>query len=160
MKALTLLTIAALALASWAAAQDLRPDQRLAERQFADIDQDDDGRLTPEEFAAYGDLVFVSMDSDESGSLDEPEFLGWGFGMQNLADAAGTRQGYDTALRLVFDLWDRDNDGAVLLDEQRDAQGMAFAFADADEDGGLGQAEFADNYVLNIALRTALSAAP
>ncbi len=132
MKVLTFLIVAAAACGSWAAAQELRPDQALAARQFTDIDADQDGRLTVEEFAAYSDLVFVSMDSDESQDLSEQEFLGWGFGMQNLADDAGARQGYDTAVRVVFDLWDRNNDGAIGADEQRDGQSMAFEFADAD----------------------------
>ncbi len=128
----TFLTVAAVTTSSWATAQELRPDQALAAQQFADIDADQDGRLTVEEFAAYSELVFVSMDSDESQDLSEQEFLGWGFGMQNLADEAGARQGYDTAVRVVFDLWDRDNDGAIGADEQRDGQSMAFEFADAD----------------------------
>ena len=76
---------------SWAAAQDPQPGQALANRQSADVDvdADGDGRLTADEFAAYGDLVFVSMDSEESGGLAEQEFTSWGFGMQNPANEAG-----------------------------------------------------------------------
>lgn len=158
MRALILLSVALAGCVSSAAAQDLRPERRLAELQFADIDEDDDGRLTAAEFMAYGDLVFVSMDSDKSRGLSEREFLDWGFGMHNVVDEAGVRQGDDTAVRVVFDLWDRDNDGAIDAPEQRDAHRMALGFADADADGRLDPAEFADNFILNIALRSALSA--
>jgi Ca2+-binding EF-hand superfamily protein len=136
------------------------PSEALARQQFLDIDGDRDGLATADEFASYADLVMVSMDSDESGDLAEEEFTSWGFGMQNLADAAGTRQGYDTALRVVFDYWDRDNDAAISKGELVAASMSSFAYADTSGDRMLDGAEFADNFLLNIVLRTALTVAP
>jgi Ca2+-binding EF-hand superfamily protein len=132
----------------------------LAHLQFRDIDADHDGQASSDEFSAYSDLVLVSMDSDGSGDLSEQEFTSWGFGMQNLADAAGTRQGYDTALRVIFDYWDRDNDAAISAAERSDASMSSFAYADTSGDAMLNEAEFRDNVLLNIALRTALTTAP
>jgi hypothetical protein len=132
----------------------------LAHLQFRDIDADHDGLATADEFTAYSDLVLVSMDSDGSGDLREQEFTSWGFGMQNLADAAGTRQGYDTALRVIFDYWDRDNDAAISAAELSDASMSSFAHADTGGDAMLDEAEFRDNVLLNIALRTALTGSP
>ncbi len=132
----------------------------LAHLQFRDIDADHDGLATGDEFTAYSDLVLVSMDSDGSGDLSEQEFTSWGFGMQNLADAAGTRQGYDTALRVIFDYWDHDNDAAISAGELSDASMSSFAYADTSGDAMLDEAEFTDNFLLNIALRNALTAAP
>ncbi len=150
----------AAAWAAAAAAQDISPAEELARQQFRDIDADHDGLATAGEFASYADLVMVSMDSDESGDLTEQEFTSWGFGMQNLADAAGTRQGYDTALRVVFDYWDRDNDAAISTGELSGASVSSFAYADTSGDLMLDQAEFTDNFLLNIVLRTALTATP
>ena len=132
----------------------------LAHLQFGDIDTDDDGLATADEFTAYSDFVMISMDSDRSGDLSEQEFTSWGFGMQNLADAAGTRLGYDTALRLIFDYLDHDNDAAISADELSEASMNSFAYADTSGDVMLDEAEFRDNFLLNIALRTALTAAP
>jgi Ca2+-binding EF-hand superfamily protein len=117
----------------------------LAQLQFRDIDSNDDGLTTSDEFTAYSDLVMVSMDSDGNGDLSEQEFTSWGFGMQNLADAAGTRQGYDTALRVIFDYWDHDNDAAISAAELGDASMSSFAYADTSGDAMLDEAEFRDN---------------
>ena len=132
----------------------------LAHLQFGDIDTDRDGLATGDEFTAYSDLVMVSMDSDGSGDLSEQEFTSWGFGMQNLADAAGTRQGYNTALRVIFDYWDHDNDAAISAAELSGASMSSFAYADTSGDAMLDEAEFRDNVLLNIALRTALTGSP
>jgi hypothetical protein len=146
--------------ASDAAAQDQPLGTQLAQLQFRDIDVDHNGLATADEFTAYGDLTMVSMDSDGSGDLSEQEFTSWGFGMHNLADATGTRQGYDTALRVIFDYWDHDNDAEISAGELSDASMSSFAYADTSGDVMLDEAEFSDNFLLNIALRNALAAAP
>ena len=146
--------------ASEAAAQDRPLGTQLTQLQFRDIDADHNGLATAVEFTAYGDLSMVSMDSDGSGDLSEQEFISWGFGMHTLADATGTRQGYDTALRVIFDYWDHDNDAEISAGELSDASMSSFAYADISGDAMLDEAEFRDNFLLNIALRSALTAAP
>jgi Ca2+-binding EF-hand superfamily protein len=152
--------LCAVVLAAPAMAQDPSQGRDLAALSFVDSDRDGDARLTPEELEAQSDRVFVSMDSDEGGTLSEQEFLSWGFGMSNLADESGTRQSHDTALRIVFDLWDRDNDGAVTEAEQSEGIASSFAYADLDADGALAEDEFLQGFIVNLGMRNALSAAP
>ncbi len=158
MKPIVAGVICALTLAWQAAAQDLSSGRALAAQTFADSDADGDGRLMPEELQAHSGLVFVSMDSDEGGTLSEQEFLSWGFGMSNLADLSGTRQSHDTALRMVFDLWDRDNDSLVTEAEQSEGVATSFDYADLDADGALTEEEFLQGFIVNLGMRNALSA--
>jgi Ca2+-binding EF-hand superfamily protein len=158
MKAIVAGVIGAMALTQQAAAQDLSTGRSLAAQTFFDSDADGDARLTAEELEAHSGLVFVSMDADEGGTLSEQEFLSWGFGMSNLADEGGTRQSHDTALRMVFDLWDRDNDAAVTEAEQSEGVATSFAYADLDADGALTEEEFLQGFIVNLGMRNALSA--
>lgn len=150
---------AALLTATLALAQDDLPEgARLALQGFASMDEDGSGTVSEAEMAAYEELVFVSMDSDGSGGVDEHEFTSWGWGQENLAAEGGQTQAYDTARRIVVDLLDRSNDGAISPEEQREGMAAFFAYADRDGDGALTPEEYLGDFITSVALRTALTA--
>ena len=105
---------------------------------------------------AFGDDVFLSMDSDGSGSLSLGEFYNWGFGMHNAAADAGQTQAFETAMRVVFALWDRDADNRIPVQEYRQAFGNELLRADLDQDGILTETEFLAGFSIVVASRAAI----
>ncbi len=123
---------------------------------FTSTDENSDGKLSMTEMRQQGASIFVSMDADDNASLTFGEFSSWGFGMQNFAEDLNRIGRYETALKIVFDLWDRDKDGNVTTREHREGVVADTIRADMDNNGRLSQSEFLGAFVLNVALRAAL----
>ena len=133
--------------------------KQLARLGFMGADANSDGILTAPEMQTMGRDIFVSMDGDEDESLSVEEFSSWGFGMRNIAEETGRVQAYDTALKIVFGLWDRNKDNAVSALEHRQAVSFDMMRADLNQDGQLTESEFLGSFILNVALRAALKPA-
>lgn len=155
--ALTLL-LSTFALGLTAPAQAQSDGADLAALAFTSTDADSNGQLSMTEMRQQGALIFVSMDADENDSLTFDEFSSWGFGFQNFAEDLNRVGRYQTALRIVFDLWDHDKDGNVTAREHREGVVTDTIRADMDNNGRLNQPEFLGAFVLNVALRAALKA--
>ena len=54
--------------------------------------------------------ISLSSWTDDNGNLTWQEFSTWGFGMEDVAVETGREQAYETARKVVFDLWDRSDD--------------------------------------------------
>lgn len=121
------------------------------------IDANSDSVIAPDEMAAYGTIVFDTLDIDADGILLRDETAAFRFGMTEIAEFRGRKQAYDTAQSIVFDIFDRDNDGEVTRNEHEHGFRRAFRFADLDEDGLLTMREYLEGFILNIAMRAALS---
>lgn len=136
--------------------------------QFEKFDDDDDGRVSREEFEArphaHGDpaTLFGSRDSDRDGALTEAEFCsGWrpgpaarqGAGRGPGPAARGPRRRMAEPLREPgcgghFDAFDADHDGSLTFEEfdawphPRGEPRSLFDARDADTDGVVTRAEF------------------
>lgn len=86
---------------------------------FKSIDDDWNGVVTRSEYSNIGDDVFVSMDGNSSGSLSLSEFYACGFGLRDTAKMAGQAEAFNTAMRVVFALWDCDADNLITKQEYR-----------------------------------------
>ena len=80
--------------------------RRLATLAFKSVDENQDGYASLEEQMRQAENFFVSMDADDNGILSWQEFSTWGFGMEDVAQESGREQAYETARKVVFDLWD------------------------------------------------------
>lgn len=138
-----------------AAAQDT-PGKVLAEATFKQIDANADGAIPIDELQAFRGDVFVSMDADSDGAVTLPEFQGWDFGFVNIAESADRLEGFSTAQKLIFDLWDRDNDQQMTSDEMGAAMDRELPYADLNVDGSLDVTEFIMGFGVMIAYRAAL----
>ena len=143
-------------LAGMATAQSREEAVSLSMLGFTSVDGDGDASLTPAEIISYGGLVFTSMDSDENEMLSEQEYVDWGWGQLSLADEQGRTQAYDATRRMIHDLGDRDNDGAISMPEMTGTLAMAFGYADLDADGALSEKEYLSGFITNVGLRNAL----
>ncbi len=130
--------------------------ERLASLAFKSVDENSDGFISMEEYQAFGALVFVSMDANDDGVLTFEEFGSWGFGMQNIAEDSKRVQAYETARKVVFDLWDRSFDWRLTRAEQRRGLASDFFSSDEDRDGRLSEEEFLRYSIYNVTLRSAL----
>lgn len=128
----------------------------LAKLGFESSDLNGDGSISRDEMMEQGHNVFLSMDYNDDGALSFEEFFGWDFGFKNLAEDLGREQAYETALKIVFNLWDRDFDGLVTSQEQRAGVARDFGRNDLDGDYALSPAEFLGGFLVNVAIRTAL----
>lgn len=153
--------LALLAAPAWAQSTDLvaaSVDAARAEieRTAAAADADADGRITPAEMRAVASALFPSIDADGSGAILRDEFLGWEFGLQDMAAFRDRAQGYEAAMGMAFDLFDRDGDHGIDAAELERGMDAASAYADRNGDGAMDRAEFRQNFVINVALRNAL----
>ncbi len=158
--ALTATLAAALALPTFASAQEQSEGRALAGVLFSQLDETDRGFIDQGSFLNFGGDVFFSMDSDKSNALSLSEFLSWDFGMLNVAIEADREDSYYTAMRVVFAFWDRNGNGEVSRDEQRRSVNYDFARADLDNDGALTEEEFTSGFSVMVALRAAINPAP
>ena len=136
-------------------AQDT-PGQALAALTFKQIDADADQSVTLAELQGFGVDVLTSMDADDDVSITMPEFQAWDFGFVDIADEADKMEGYGTAQRMMFDLWDRDNDQKITADEMQAAMAREAAYADLDGNNALSADEFVTGFGMMVALRAAL----
>lgn len=128
----------------------------LANLSFVSSDANGDGMVSRDEMMEQASNIFVSMDSDDSGALSLDEYSSWDFGFALIAEETGRVQAYETALKFVFNMWDRDIDGAVTADEFRRGVARDFARVDVDSDFALNAQEFLGGFIVNVALRSAL----
>ena len=136
-------------------AQDT-PGKALAEATFKQIDANADGAIPIDELQTFRGQVIVSMDADSDGSITLPEFQGWDFGFVNIAEEADKLEGFETSQKVIFDLWDRDNDQKISSDEMAAAMDRDLAYADLSGDGSLDANEFIMGFGVMIAYRAAL----
>ncbi|MCF6343392.1 MAG: hypothetical protein L3J15_01770 [Devosiaceae bacterium] len=128
----------------------------LDELAFSSTDMNADGFLSMSELQEQGVNIFISMDADEDNNLTQEEFMSWGFGKQVVAEEIGRKQAYETALRITFDLWDRNKNGLVSSLEHRQGISIDVFRSDLDLDGRLSKDEFFGSFVINVALNAAL----
>ena len=130
--------------------------KRLATLAFQDTDGNSDGFVTMEEYQSHMGDVFFSMDSDQDERLVWDEFRNWGLGMENIAEDADRLEAYDTARKIVFDLWDRSLDWTIDADEQRRGVASDFFLSDENKDGRLSEEEYLRYSIQNVTFRSAL----
>ena len=122
----------------------------------AEMDADGDGRITAAELQDGHAALFTSVDADASGEILRDELIGWEFGLGEMAAFRDRAQGFEAAMGMVFDLFDRDGDHGITAQEIAEGLVQAHAFADRDGDGALSYAEYRSNFVVNVALRNAM----
>lgn len=130
--------------------------RELARTVFTQMDKDGSGSASRDEAQAFSDLVFVSMDVDTDESVSSDEFETWSFGFDVIATQEERASEFEAVDRLVFGLWDRDNDGTISAAEHDAALGGTFDYADLDADGEMTEDEFLLGYLPNIAYRAAV----
>ncbi|MGC6527847.1 MAG: hypothetical protein ACON45_07205 [Paracoccaceae bacterium] len=130
--------------------------RRLATLAFKSVDENQDGYASLEEQMRQAENFFVSMDVDDNGILSWQEFSTWGFGMEDAAQESGREQAYETARKVVFDLWNRSDDWKLTEEEQRRGITADFFQADEDRDGRLSKMEMLKHSIINVTLRSAL----
>ncbi len=86
---------------------------------FASVDANDDGLVSKREVKHYRRLVVLSMDANGDGDVSRKEYMQWDPGWQYLAAQRDRLDLYRNARRKVFRTWDRDGDGRLTSDEQR-----------------------------------------
>ncbi|SIO15917.1 hypothetical protein SAMN02745824_3174 [Parasphingorhabdus marina DSM 22363] len=130
--------------------------QRLARLGFDQVDNGKKGYLNTGDIETYRTNIFASMDADDSKDISLAEFTGWDYGFSQAADAANRRSEYDTALKTVFALWDRDTDGKISEAEHRYAIRSDFDRIDINQNGILEEPEFLNGFSVFAAIRSAL----
>ena len=121
------------------------------------IDLNADGQISPIEMDSATRQVFTSMDADEDGLVVRNEMIGWENGLSGLAEFRGRGQAYGATMGLVFDMLDADRSGALDVDEHATGLARAWVYADRDGNGMMSVSEFRDNFLVTVALRTALT---
>lgn len=137
-------------------AEEQSEGRALAELSFESADTKERGYVDMGQMEEMRQDVFYSMDADDNGKLSEPEFLEWGYGFQNIAEEDGKTLAYNTALKVVFSFWDRNNDGAITPTEHRKAIIADFQRADLNSDAVLNKSEFLGGFSVLVAIRAAL----
>lgn len=156
MKRIILLTALVLTFTTAAIAEQKSKGRVLAELSFDSMDDGGKG------FLHHGDMeegrvnIFTSMDYDENDNLDVGEFLEWDFGFANIAQDTNKLIAYRTALKVIFNLWDRNADGKITQIEHRQAVVRDFNRADINHDGLLDKDEFILGFSVLVAIRAAL----
>ena len=102
---------------------------------FAAADTNKDGKVTPEEFAAYRTAMVGGIDTDNDGLISGDELIA--MHMKNAAERAK-----DMSARMIQDL-DANGDGKLSAAEllSMPVPPDAFALADTNKDGVIDQAE-------------------
>lgn len=152
-------TLASLALAIPAATQE-NDWKELSGMAFNTIDDDENGGITSQEFSKFGDDVFISMDYDGSNSLSLGEFFNWGFGMHNAAEEASRKYAFETAMRVVYSLWDLNADNQVTVDEYQQSLEFEFLRADLNHDKTLTREEYLAGFSVVVAAHAAIHPQP
>lgn len=134
------------------------PDAAVAQAEIIgqQMDANNDGVITQDEMHDFGGRLYDAMDADGSGQVALSEMSGWQFGMAEIAEFRGRATNYETAVAIVFDIFDRDNDQKMSRAEHLAAMNGALNLADLDDDGVLTMREYQDGFIFNIAVRNAL----
>lgn len=128
----------------------------LAEAVATEVDVNGNGSAELREVLDYSREAFVAVDADGSGDVTFAEFETDIFGFRDLAEFRGRLQAYQTANRIAFDLFDRDNSGAVSLEEHELALANSVFYADLDGDSVLSRDEFLNGFIYFVVLRNGL----
>lgn len=157
MKTLKFVTVIALAALSTAAIAESKPEGRaLAEIMFDSADSSSRGVIDMAQILEIKNDIFVSMDSDDNKIVARDEFLNWGFGYQQIAEKEGKVPEYNTAMKILFDLYDLDHDGGLTERELDRGFRADFQRTDLNDDGVLDKSEFLGGLSYLVAMRAAL----
>lgn len=156
MKRIILLTALSLLLTTTAIAEQKSKGRALAELSFDAIDGDRKGYLHLGDMEEGRTNIFASMDADDDDNLVLEEFLEWDYGFADIAQDSNKQIAYRTALKVVFNLWDRNADGQITQTEHRQAVVRDFNRADINHDGLLNKGEFVLGLSVLVAIRAAL----
>ena len=111
-----------------------------ADFDFAAVDTNKDGAVTPAEWDAYRLAQITAMDSDKNGTISPEELVAHHTARQRQAMQARVEK----HAQQMIAAWDADKDGAVSIAEIRDQMPQndrLFQRVDSDEDGAISQAE-------------------
>lgn len=139
--AAVLLTASANASLAQSAAKFEEPDEAsLSELMFASMDVNFSGLLTKAEMAFYFTYVFLTMDDNDDGRLSDDEFaLNYSpvvpVPIEELSDG-------EALIEAAFMAYDADKDEAITQDEFVARYLASFAGVDSDQSGALTLAEF------------------
>ena len=128
----------------------------VAKMAFESIDANADGQVTAAEMTAFGESIFLGMDYDKDSKVTFDEFSDWDIGFGIAAENEGGPQAFTIANRILFGLWDLNNDGELTPDEFAKAGSLDFLRADANRDMALGSREYLLGYSVNIVMRGAI----
>ncbi|MEM7490041.1 MAG: EF-hand domain-containing protein [Pseudomonadota bacterium] len=120
------------------------------------LDADGDMSISAEELRTATMEIFPSADTDGSGAVDRAEFVGWKYGLADMAAFRGRDQGFDAAMGVVFDLFDRNDDGGLDPAEMEEGMMRSLAYADTDGDGAMALEEFYRDFLITVALRNGM----
>ncbi|WP_299664741.1 hypothetical protein [uncultured Ruegeria sp.] len=137
-------------------AQDLSKDQLLAELTFDDLDQHGNGFIHLGHVEEFRQFVFGSMDQDEDGHLNIEEWVRWDYGFRVLSTELDRVEAYETALKVMFAVADRNGDELVSETEHRKNSLAAFERADLNNDELLTEDEYLGGFTILVAIRAAL----
>ncbi|MEM1388776.1 MAG: hypothetical protein AAGG54_14285 [Pseudomonadota bacterium] len=114
------------------------------------------GKLNVQDLTEFGETIAVSMDYDKDGVVARDEFLQWDPGFRFVAAELGREEGFVTAQKIVFAMWDSDGDDTLTQAEMRRAMSTDLRHADLDDDGTLDQDEFLSGFLIIVAMRAAI----
>lgn len=116
------------------AAQDRGPMPRGPQFEFADLDADNDGKVTPEELQAHAAARFAAADTDGNGTLSVEELIA----RQEVLRTERMQRGAERMIERM----DQNGDGVLSADEMGPRNGdRLFARLDADDDGAISEEE-------------------
>ncbi|UZD90310.1 EF-hand domain-containing protein [Cognatishimia activa] len=137
-------------------AQDVPEGQRLAELAFENIDVHGNGYIHQGDVEEFRESLFVSMDQDDNGKLNLEEWMGWDYGFRILAEENDRVLAYETALKVMFAVADRNGDELVSKTEHRKNSLAGFERADLNGDAILTEDEYLGGFTVLVAIRAAL----
>lgn len=154
----TALTTACLALSAsvTAYAQEVPEGRLLAELAFETVDVHGNGYIHQGDLEVFRKLLFTSMDQDENSKLDIEEWMGWDYGFRVLAEDTDRLLAYETALKVMFAVADRNGDELISQKEHRQNSLAGFERADLNGDAILTEDEYLGGFTVLVAIRAAL----
>ena len=116
-------------------------------RMFEQMDANHDGAVQDAEHAAYMKALFESMDDNQDGQLDATEIAAAHKTMVRMMYLLGTPLKSDPSANERTMAMDADHDGRVSAAEFADAMHARFAELDANHDGRISSKEFTGAHV-------------
>lgn len=128
----------------------------LAEMSFESVKNADHDYIDMGDVEAFRKNIFLSMDQDDNTKLTFEEFFEWDYGFKLIAEETNKSIQFETAMKIVFSLWDLDNNNEISNTEHRKAMIIDFNRADLNADGILSKEEYLRGFLTNIAFKAAL----